>query len=224
MKNFALVVVLTLAITPALTAASVVTSKHDLRSSNGGSITIQTEVCVSCHTPHQPTGQTTDPLWNHTLSGQASYGVYGSTTFNGTGTIIDVGGGTSATNLCLSCHDGLVAVGSQYNPQNGALLGYVAAGNVDGSGIITGNPLVGVDLTNDHPVNFLYDAALVTADTLAAGGTPGLKAPGDLGVAPLLRTGRVQCSSCHDPHDNQFGAFLVMANTNSVLCTTCHIK
>lgn len=222
MKNFALVVVLTLAITPALMAGSVIASKHDLRSSNLGPITGQTEVCVSCHTPHQPAGQATDPLWNHTLSGQGTYGVYGSTTLNAVP--VDVGGGTSATNLCLSCHDGTIAVGSQYNPQNGVTLGYVAAGagNVSGTGFITGNPLVGTDLTNDHPVNFTYNAALVTAD--AAGGPSGLNDPTGALVVALLRGGMVQCSSCHNPHDNQFGAFLVKSNVGSALCVTCHIK
>ena len=33
------------------------------------------------------------------------------------------------------------------------------------------------------------------------------------------RTGELQCTTCHDPHDNALGDFLVMNNTNSALCT-----
>ncbi|MBI5239162.1 MAG: hypothetical protein HY926_01690, partial [Elusimicrobia bacterium] len=32
------------------------------------------------------------------------------------------------------------------------------------------------------------------------------------------------CTSCHDPHDNRYGKFLVKPNANAALCTTCHQK
>lgn len=35
---------------------------------------------------------------------------------------------------------------------------------------------------------------------------------------------RVECSSCHDPHDNRYGNFLRMSNAGSRLCFTCHDK
>ena len=38
----------------------------------------------------------------------------------------------------------------------------------------------------------------------------------------LDRSGQLQCTSCHDPHNNQYGTFLVMANTASALCVQCH--
>ncbi len=34
----------------------------------------------------------------------------------------------------------------------------------------------------------------------------------------------MQCRTCHDPHDNINGKFLVVANTASALCQTCHVK
>ena len=36
--------------------------------------------------------------------------------------------------------------------------------------------------------------------------------------------GTVQCASCHDPHLTTNGAFLVTSNTDSALCTDCHLK
>jgi predicted CXXCH cytochrome family protein len=40
-----------------------------------------------------------------------------------------------------------------------------------------------------------------------------------------LPDGRVECVSCHDPH-NQSGtqAMLAVSNRRSALCLTCHVK
>ena len=110
------VVLLTAAIallaTPAVLAqAAMAGSAHDMSASASGG-----QLCVFCHTPHQPTGTTTDPLWNHTLSTNANYGVYASDTFDATETITDIGGGSTVSNLCMSCHDELEIV---YNPGGG---------------------------------------------------------------------------------------------------------
>jgi predicted CXXCH cytochrome family protein len=205
-------------------AQTVVGTAHDLSSTGPGATTDVDRVCVFCHTPHQAAAANAqDPLWNHTLSGTASYGVYDSGTLDATPT--DIGGaavGTAPTsNLCMSCHDGTVSVASLYNDPNelaGASPTVTAGGNVTAAGLITGNPNLGTDLTDDHPINFTYDTALATAD-------------GDLNdpavtpaVAALLSGGTVQCSSCHDPHDNTNIPFMVVDNTQSALCTTCHIK
>ena len=211
--------------------ASVVGSKHDLRTTGGATATPtsnQTEVCVSCHTPHMSTlaaGQ--DPLWNHTATTTAAFGIYNSATFNGFATAADIGGGAigsqSVSMLCMSCHDGTVAVASQYNPQNGITYTITAvAGRIDATGKIISNANMGTSLTDDHPVNFTYDAALVTADGA-------LKDPTVAPVLPLLIGGKVQCSSCHDVHNTAWVAgmttqFMVMNNTGSALCLTCHTK
>jgi predicted CXXCH cytochrome family protein len=34
--------------------------------------------------------------------------------------------------------------------------------------------------------------------------------------------GQLQCTSCHDPHDNENGNFLLSPNRRSSLCTSCH--
>jgi len=39
-----------------------------------------------------------------------------------------------------------------------------------------------------------------------------------------LQATKMQCSSCHDAHDNTNGKFLVMSNTASALCIVCHTK
>ncbi len=203
-------------------AQTVVGTAHDLSATGPGATTNVQRVCVFCHTPHQATAANGQyPLWNHTLSSTASYGVYSSATLDASPS--DIGGATAGSaavsNLCMSCHDGTVSVASMYNPPNevGSVT-LTAGGNVSSAGLITGTPNLGTDLSNDHPINFTYDSALATADG-------GLNDPSTTpAVAALLIGGEVQCSSCHDPHDNTYEPFLVMNNTNSALCTTCHIK
>ena len=63
----------------------------------------ESDVCIFCHTPHHASGD--GPLWNHQMSG-ASYTPYSSSTLKAT-----VGQPTGSSRLCLSCHDGTVALG-----------------------------------------------------------------------------------------------------------------
>lgn len=220
MKRFLVLLAVVALFTTQAFAASVVGSKHDLRVVGGGTAagTGLTEVCVSCHTPHQATlaaGQ--DPLWNHTGTATALFGVYASGTLNAVPT--EIGGAAmgaqSVSLLCMSCHDGTVSVVSMYNvPNVGAVTPTAVAGRIDAAGLIISNSNVGTSISNDHPVNFTYNAALVTAD----GG--GLAAP----PAALLIGGMVQCSSCHDVHDPLNVPFLTMNNTGSALCLQCHVK
>ena len=228
MKRILVLAAFLLLVSGTAMAQNVVGSAHDLSSAGPGATTNVTRVCVFCHTPHQAAaaaGQ--DPLWNHTLSGTADYGVYASDTMNAVPTNIGGAAAGSATtsNLCMSCHDGTVSVASVWNAPNEAPINdnpanitITAGGNVTGGGLMTGNPNVGTDLTDDHPINFTYDTALSTADG-------GLKDPASVpAVSDLLFGGTVQCASCHNAHDATNGAFLVADNTGSALCITCHSK
>ncbi len=192
-------------------------SKHDLSSTGAKGVAIDTqltrnEICVFCHTPHNADIAVTDaPLWNHTATG-VTFTPYTSTTLNAT-----VGQPDGISKLCLSCHDGVTALDA-----------YGSTTNFPGEGdsiLGTTSPYESstADLTNlatTHPVSFAYSSALATADT-------GLVAYDDANVVALVggvAGGNVECSSCHDVHDNTEAPFLVMANTNSDLCLTCHNK
>jgi predicted CXXCH cytochrome family protein len=189
-------------------ADTIVNSKHNLSVSGPGTIkaTSQSDVCIFCHTAHHSTGAT--PLWNHNFSGVTNYIVYSSTTLDALGVTIPQPNGSSR--LCLSCHDGTIALGSinsRTTPlamQNGVTT------------MPTGPSNLGTDLSGDHPISFVYDSALAAKD-------PQVKDPATLtGKVKLDHEGRLQCTACHDPHDNQFGNFLVMDNTASAICLTCH--
>ena len=205
--------------------AGISDTKHNLSTSGTGDIRSDNpEICVFCHTPHNAIKNNNIPLWNHELSATANYGVYTSPSFDGSVSITDVGGATegtaTVTNLCLSCHDGTVALNSMNNPSNAHLVT-----TMSGSGLGTGDVIensratnLGADLTNDHPVNFTYNAALVTAD-------PTLNDPSTLTDVRLFND-TVQCASCHDPHasDPTTQPFLRFTMTGSALCLKCHNK
>lgn len=176
-------------------AGTIVGSKHDLKAISGG------EICIVCHTPHNADISTTDaPLWNHTLT-TASYTLYASPTLNAT----TISQPTGVSKLCLSCHDGTVAPDAFAGHAGTTVLPVGTGGNL------------GVNLKKSHPVSFIYDDTMATAD-------------GELALPSTLPTGWVnggkfECSSCHDVHNKTgFQAMLLKDNAASALCLTCHTK
>ncbi len=172
------------------------------------------QICVFCHTPHggQLQASVPTPIWNRSLSA-ASYVPYSSGSIDATD--INQPGGVSK--LCLSCHDGTLAIGA-VNVLNGAFtdknpstaditmsgtdgLGHMPAG----AGVTTGfTRNLGTDLTNDHPISFTFDSNLASRDgelrDPAQVSHLGNRVPGKAAPLVPLDNNQVQCSSCHDPH------------------------
>lgn len=181
------------------------------------------QICQPCHTPHHADASAQGaPLWNHEIT-SASFSQYSSATMNAT-----VGQPSGVTKLCLSCHDGTVAVDS-FSGTSGTW--YVGGWR--------GKGLIGTDLSRHHPVSFRYDPNLATAD----GGLHDPETtPSGLGGTisqDLLRQGRLECVACHDVHvsratyctdchpgggDYVETVSLWKPNTRSALCLTCHKK
>lgn len=187
------------ALAPSLAAqpGSVVDTPHNLSVSGPGPIRAASEdrVCIFCHTPHG--ARATAPLWNRNDS-TASYLPYDSPTLDA-----DPGQPTGSSKLCLSCHDGTIALGS------------TATGTIAMAGGVTtlppGHGLIGTDLRDDHPISFTP----VFND-------PALTPPSSWHPMELDAAGEFQCTSCHDPHDNTYGEFLRMDNTDGAMCQICH--
>jgi predicted CXXCH cytochrome family protein len=168
------------------------------------------EICVCCHTPHNADIAVPDaPLWNH-QSTVATFQLYTSPTFNGTATITQPNG---SSKLCLSCHDGTVALEDFGTTTNG-------------THFISGINNIGNDLRNDHPISFVYDAALASAD---AGLWNPTTHPSGIGTGTISQTmlfnNKLECASCHDVHNSTGIAHLLRkTNASSALCLTCHNK
>lgn len=201
-------------------AASIVNSKHDLSSGSsttGPKSTTVNEVCVFCHTAHKPGANI--PLWNKTQTAQ-TFTFYSSNYVNNylgmaAPTMTQLAG--TRTKLCLSCHDGVTALGGVYN------LGGAATTIAMTQATITGSANLTTNLSNTHPV--LYDVKPGAGPPGSPGTDPEIQLPpGGDPVKVYGATNRVECTSCHSAHDNQFGKFLVKSNANAAICTSCHLK
>jgi hypothetical protein len=86
---------------------SVFNTKHNLSVSGKGDIKSNTEsrVCIFCHSSHNASKE--GPLWNHETTAPGKFVTYDRSTLAGKP---DQPNG--ATKLCLSCHDGTIAVGA----------------------------------------------------------------------------------------------------------------
>ncbi len=202
-KKFALSIFFLL--TVGIFGQSIKNTVHNLSISGTGSIkaTTESEICVFCHTPHNSSPR--KPLWNRNDPG-SNYTLYNSSTLNA-----NLGQPDGSSILCLSCHDGTIALGNVLSRSTDITFG----GGV--TTLPTGSKNLSTDLSDDHPISLTYNSALAASDGE-------LKNPSTLTGPVYLEKGKVQCTSCHDPHKNIYNDFLVASRKNSTLCTYCHDK
>ncbi len=163
-------------------------------------------ICLPCHVPHD--AQTDDDgstmvLWNHSVTNE-TFTMYSGFVLERLDRDQDEQPG-GASKLCLSCHDGATAVDA-------------FGGGPESPSMYATDTSLGTDLRDDHPIGIQYPP-----DGLA-----GFKPRANLSPVKLVswggRTDRVECTSCHEPHSDDFGMFLRMDNTGSALCLQCHDK
>ena len=178
------------------------------------------QICLPCHTPHNAVSDAA-PLWNHELS-VATYTLYSSPSLDAV-----VGQPTGASKLCLSCHDGTVAVDS-FGGDTGTI--FISAFGADKD--------LTTDLSNDHPISFTYDAALAATDpglfdptaTTVTIGSGTFSSTGSISDVMLEGGTELQCQSCHSVHNDFVAgtaisdALLKISIGGSDLCLACHNK
>ena len=187
------------------------------------------EICVFCHTPHG--GVLNGPLWNRSLPDTGSFTHYNSASLSPYLQGMSVARNVNDESLiCLSCHDGSVAINhllNDPNSLNGSDITYFFGAVTETPGLEMPDMFGGIgsrigaslndpsgtgDLSDDHPISFSYSQVL--AEPIYDGGSRDgeLRPVGNTGDASsaLGYKGegvrffgsdyRVECSSCHDPH------------------------
>lgn len=205
--------------------AGIVGSKHDFSGStwSGG------EICKPCHTPHGATVKDSAgndigaPIWNRSLPSSTSYKMY----IGGVAT--DAQEIDSNSILCMSCHDGTIALDSFGGATGSTVIGTGSGANAKAN--------LGTDLTTDHPVG----AAAVWPTGAAYMVDPSVRtAAGIMPLRTLASNGKqvVGCSSCHEPHNRKNQPKLLWVSNSgtqkladgvttvpgSALCLNCHKK
>jgi predicted CXXCH cytochrome family protein len=192
-------------------AGSIMGSAHDFtrQAWSGG------QVCITCHDSRNTVRDIGGaPMWNHALSTR-TYSLYASATMKASAKQPG-----QVSRLCLSCHDGTVAIDSY--------------GGRAGSQFIQAINHLGTALGDDHPIGFVYDSSLAAANgslhdpksrvvTIGSGAQTQTGLLADL----LLNNNQVECTSCHDVH-NAFTVgrtgLLKMDLERSAICAACHSK
>jgi hypothetical protein len=222
MRNPSLVVALALAF-PTVAAAQhegVSSTVHNLSASGPGEIRAlqETEVCKFCHIPHNAV--VPQPLWGHTLSAVDRYEV--PTVRRGKGMSEPAPQPDGSSRLCLSCHDGTVALGDIGG--SGSRIAMAGAQRLDSAR----RGHIGTDLSGSHPISFV----------VPDGDPGGPDSERDMGLRPLAlihseesisldAKGKMQCTTCHDPHSDRHHdpgrvpRFWVKPTVDEV-CLACH--
>jgi len=221
-----------------VSAAGIKDTKHNLSVSGTGTVKAveETQICIFCHTPHN--AYPDYPLWNHDPSAVISYTHYTSDTlqsykFEAEAPPIDGG-----SKLCLSCHDGTIAVGAVNS--SFADIAMEISECIDASGKLTSGTgctgYIGTDLSGGHPISIVFDSILVGKRNSSTTLCP-LNQPPTRQTEPYVRLYPtrggygVQCTSCHDPHTNRSTEIkngnkwppFWQKTTHDGVCLVCHV-
>lgn len=198
---------------------SVADTVHNLSVSGPGEIRAldETEVCKFCHVPHNAEAAT--PLWGHALS-QAQYQT---PELRASGDVpVPAPQPDGSSRLCLSCHDGTVALGDVAGEAGGIRMRGAERLRPGHRGFL------GTDLTGSHPISFVLQDS--PGDRIAADTDMDLHPLSLITADPQVRLdpeGKMQCTTCHDAHsDAHYQSGRVprfwVKPTYAGVCLTCH--
>jgi hypothetical protein len=236
---------------PSMASAVISNTKHNLSSTGPGSVHFtdtSADMCRFCHMPHNA-NVSNGTLW---ARGTPTGTAFNSPTSTANGTPLPATNGAlgAASQKCLSCHDGTVALNITVNKFGAsstvATAASIAGGNTTttAGGVFLRGSMQYSDLNGQHPVGIPFaaqsgssavNAQYGTASTVcqpgvvncvsgASGGGAYLKLFANAGGAF-----QVECGSCHEAHTENVGGanpfFLrVPTSVPNGRCGGCHIK
>jgi len=177
------------------------------------------QICVFCHTPHRSSGE--GPLWNRAASNRTFKHFSSPTLAIDDAALkgaVDYGQPTGSSKLCLSCHDGVTAIGAVFT----------TPGSMTPIEIQFTKREIGYETySTHHPVSFRYSESVAAL----LRGAPYLKTeyrwvPTSNSVR-LDKEGRMQCITCHDPHQDKSNTPSPMnpfwtSGEYADVCKSCH--
>jgi len=214
-QSLIFIIWLTVVIGPGFSQAALLTNlnnKHNMSSAatHGGPKALPLaaegtdQICIFCHTPHAAAPESTlwsrpdpstpsFPLYAQPLAIKGDLGVDPAIISEAKYTDDPASYPNGASRMCLSCHDGATAIGILRDNTTIAMAG--------GQDFIT-NPSAIIDLSTSHPISFVYIASV--RDKINAARIGGYQLPDttDDVDTPLDGQSRMQCTTCHDPHDD----------------------
>jgi predicted CXXCH cytochrome family protein len=206
---------------------------HDLSTSGTGTIkaSTETQICIFCHTPHN--ADPAYPLWGHAVTPVDYYKHYTSVHLVSYTSEADAPPIDGISRLCLSCHDGTIALGAVIGNSKSAVRDCRNGRCFVNSEIRMSTRFMpsqapgylGTDLSGGHPISIVYDESLKNQRQTSYPDLTQLKWPvsdHDVKLYPTQGGFGVQCSSCHDPHGGNGAYFMRKADLNDVCCA-CHV-
>ena len=204
-------------------------TKHDLSSKRAGG----TSACEYCHVPNSSPPDE-PPLWN-AREAPGLFAQYGTQPpdpipANEQSTFLPA---AFMSFRCMSCHDGSIASAGYY---------VVGSDSADHSSALLSNGATASASASSHPVDFVYGSELAKKEgglrqpvEGASVRIPYIVPPEDASASkqplmplPLFKgqpgdtSGKIECATCHNPHNGSNSYFLRASNAKRGLCLLCH--
>ena len=226
--------------TPADPMNRILGSKHDLTALNrragveamgGVAFSDYENACVYCHIPPEQENAEAVPGqiagWNRIRPVTSGYELYSSRTFDSAPSRPN-----DISLLCLSCHDGTMAVDRIIHKPSGWDSGNDMSLHMrlsatddlnscgkchDGTSVAHSieHKSLGTDLRNDHPISIRYAGLDLNIKGFRAADSP----PGFKNGVRLFE-GNIECATCHDIHNPD--SPMLLRTSGDTLCNTCH--
>jgi hypothetical protein len=160
------------------------------------------QICIFCHTPHHASAE--GPLWNRKATTK-TFKHFSSSTLSiddpALRAVSEYGQPNGSSRLCLSCHDGVTALGAVFTTPFSMSPQPIHFMDVKGGRSGAGVAISYETFSSHHPVSFRYDTNVINILKNTFG--KDYKYPPLPYNVKLDRLQRMQCTTCHDPHQDQ---------------------